>query len=222
MNDPRFPIVVLISGNGSNLQAIINAIEEGLGIEIRAVISNRAEAYGLQRAKRANIPTHVIPHKDFSSQADFETALRKTIDRYQPKLIVLAGFMRKLSGDFVDHYQGQIINIHPSLLPKYPGLKTHERVLAEGDREHGVSIHYATENVDGGPLICQARLVVTPADTPETLSERIHAIEHSIYPHVLSWFAAGRLTLRDHQVFLDNKPLPKTGKQLQVHTDKQP
>ncbi|ABX78572.1 phosphoribosylglycinamide formyltransferase [Coxiella burnetii] len=211
MNREPLPIVVLISGNGTNLQAIIGAIQKGLAIEIRAVISNRADAYGLKRAQQADIPTHIIPHEEFPSRTDFESTLQKTIDHYDPKLIVLAGFMRKLGKAFVSHYSGRMINIHPSLLPKYTGLNTHERALAAGETEHGVSVHYVTEDLDAGPLICQARLSITPQDTPETLKTRIHALEHIIYPEVLSWFAAGRLNYHNNQVFLDGKPLAKSG-----------
>lgn len=213
------PIVVLISGNGSNLQAIIEATRINLAVEIRAVISNRKDAYGIERAKQAGIPTHIIPHGDYPSRTEFETALQKMIDyHYRPGLIiVLAGFMRKLGEDFVARYQGRMINIHPSLLPKYAGLNaTHERVLATGDLEHGVSIHYVTKDVDGGPLICQSSLLVTKGDTPRTLSQRIHTIEHILYPKALSWFAAGRLTLCGQQIWLDNEPLPKTGKRVPI------
>ena len=214
MKAPLFPILILISGNGSNLQAIIEATRIGLAVEICSVISNRRDAYGIEHAKQARIPTHIIPHADYPSHTELETALQKMIDHYHPKLIVLAGFMHKLSKNFVAHYQRRMINIHPSLLPKYAGLNTHERVLAAGDREHGVSIHYVTKDVDGGPLICQASLLVKKRDTQKTLSQRIHTLEHILYPQVLSWFAAGRLTLRNQQVWLDNKPLPKTGKEI--------
>ena len=208
------PIVVLISGNGTNLQAIIDTIQNGLSVEIRAVVSNKANAYGLQRAKQANIPTHLISHKNFPSCIVFEKVLQETIYYYYPQLIVLAGFMRTLGPEFISHYRGRIINIHPSLLPKYPGLHTHERALIAKDREHGVSIHYVTEDLDTGPLICQARLLITPKDTPETLKGRIHALEHVVYPEVLSWFADRRVVLDNHHIFLDGKLLPKAGKQF--------
>lgn len=208
------PIVVLISGNGTNLQSIIDTIRNGLSVEIRAVISNKANAYGLKRAKQANIPTHLISHRSFPSRIAFEKVLQETIYHYYPQLIVLAGFMRKLGPEFISHYRGRIINIHPSLLPKYPGLHTHERILITKDREHGVSIHYVTEDLDTGPLICQARLLVTPGDTPEILKERIHALEHVVYPEVLSWFADRRVVLDNHHIFLDGELLPKAGKQF--------
>ena len=190
MASKKLPIVTLISGNGSNLQAIIDALAQGLAVEIRAVISNCEGAYGLERAKKYHIPREVIPHHSFSKRSSFEQILQKTIDKYQPKLIVLAGFMRKLSEDFVNHYEGRILNIHPALLPKYPGLDTHARVLAAGDREHGVSVHYVTKTVDGGPIICQAKLLVLPDDTSESLQARIHTLEHILYPKVLAWIAA--------------------------------
>lgn len=213
------PILILISGNGSNLQAIIEAIRTGLAVEICAVISNRKDAYGIERAKRVGIPTNIISQGNYLSHTEFETALQKMIDHYHPRLIVFAGFMRKLSENFVVCYQGRMINIHPSLLPKYTGLNTHERVLVTGDREHGVSIHYVTKDIDRGPLICQASLLVTKRDTSKTLSQRIHALEHILYPKVLSWFSAGRLTLRNQQVWLDNELLPKTGKRVFIPID---
>ncbi|MFW0094717.1 MAG: phosphoribosylglycinamide formyltransferase [Coxiella endosymbiont of Haemaphysalis qinghaiensis] len=208
MTSKKLPIVTLISGNGSNLQAIIDALEQGLAVEIRAVISNREDAYGLERAKKYRIPREVIPYHSFSEHSSFEQILRKTIDKYQPELIVLAGFMRKLSGDFVLHYEGRMLNIHPALLPKYPGLNTHARVLAAGDREHGVSVHYVTKTVDGGPIICQAKLLVLPDDTSESLRARVHALEHIVYPKVLSWIAARSLSLEGNRVLLDNEMLP--------------
>ena len=208
MTSKKLPIVTLISGNGSNLQAIIDALEQGLAIEIRAVISNREDAYGLERAKKYHIPREVIPHHRFSEHSSFEQILRKTIDKYQPELIVLAGFMRKLSGDFVLHYERRMLNIHPALLPKYPGLDTHARALAAGDREHGVSVHYVTKTVDGGPIICQAKLLVLPDDTSESLRARVHALEHIVYPKVLSWIAARSLSLKGNRVLLDNEILP--------------
>lgn len=212
----NLPILVLISGRGSNLKAIVKAIKTGLSAEIRAVISNRKDAYGIEWAKQVGIPTNIVSHNDYLSRTEFEIALQETIDHYRPSLIVLAGFMRQLSEDLVAYYQGRMINIHPSLLPKYTGLNTHERVLTKGDLEHGASIHYVTKDLDRGPLICQASLLVTKKDTPKTLRQRIHILEHTLCPQVLSWFAAGRLTLYNQQVWLDNKLLPKTGKRIPV------
>ena len=203
-----FPIVVLISGDGSNLQAMIDATSQGLDVDIRAVISNRADAFGLERAKRANIPTHVIDHQQFAARTEFEAALRKQIDAYQPRLIALAGFMRRLSAEFVRHYAGRMINIHPSLLPKYPGLNTHQRVLQAQETIHGVTIHYVTADIDAGPVICQQSLTVHPNDTESSLHQRIHQLEHQLYPQVLAWIAAGRLQLSGNgQVLLDHHPI---------------
>lgn len=191
------PIVVLISGNGSNLQAIIDAARRDLAVEIRAVISSRSDAWGLQRAKQAGIPAHVIKN---------ETGLVELIDSYSPKIIVLAGYMRRLSPEFVQHYAGRIINIHPSLLPKYPGLDTHKKVLQAQDKLHGVTIHFVTEEVDAGPIICQAQLNIEPHDSEDTLKTRIHTLEHRLYPQVLSWLAAGRVKLDSNgKVTLDGE-----------------
>lgn len=202
----KLSIVVLISGNGSNLQAIIDAIQHGLAVEIRAVISNQSRAFGLERAKQAHIPTHIIEHNQFPDRAAFETALSAQINVYTPQLIVLAGFMRRLTPEFAQQYAGRMINIHPSLLPKYPGLNTHRRVLKAKDTTHGVTIHYVTADVDAGPIICQSQLTVHPDDTEESLQQRIHALEHQLYPQVLSWFAAGRLQLTQNgKVLLDQR-----------------
>lgn len=203
MNWTKLPIVVLISGNGSNLQAIIDAAAQGLAVDIRAVISNCPDAFGLQRAKQAGIPAHAIAHDQFSNRRAFEQELQTQIDYYHPELVVLAGFMRRLTPEFVQHYAGRMINIHPSLLPKYPGLHTHQRVLQAGDTQHGVSIHFVTDEVDGGPLICQSKLTVLPNDTAESLQQRIHQLEHHLYPQVLAWFADRRVHLTQRGVELD-------------------
>lgn len=209
-----YPIVVLISGNGSNLQSMIQAASLGLPLEIRAVISNEPSAFGLIRANEAGIPTHVVNHRDYPSRDTFEEALLEQIDIYNPALIALAGFMRHLTPNFVDYFYGHLINIHPSLLPKYPGLHTHQRVLEAGDKIHGTSIHYVSAEVDGGPIICQAQITVTPQDTADTLKERIQKIEHVIYPEVLDWIASDRLTLINNKVHLDQIPIPENGIQL--------
>lgn len=193
----NLPIVVLISGNGSNLQAIIDAARRDLAVEVRAVISSRSDAGGLQRAKQAGIPAHVIKN---------ENGLAELIDSYSPKIIVLAGYMRRLSPEFVQHYAGRIINIHPSLLPKYPGLDTHKKVLQAQDKLHGVTIHFVTQEVDAGPIICQAQLNIDAHDTEDTLKTRIHTLEHRLYPQVLSWLAAGRVKLNSNgKVTLDGE-----------------
>ncbi|MBS0351587.1 MAG: phosphoribosylglycinamide formyltransferase [Proteobacteria bacterium] len=186
--------VVLVSGNGSNLQAIIDAVQQGLDVQIRSVISNNPHAFGLERAKKAGIPAHAIDHKQFATRSDFEAALSKQIDIYHPDIIVLAGFMRQLTPPFVARYQGKMINVHPSLLPKYPGLNTHERVLQAGEIIHGVTIHYVTEDIDCGPIIAQANLTIGPGETIESLKKRIHTLEHDLYPKVLSWLAQGHIS----------------------------
>jgi len=176
-------VVVLISGNGSNLQAIIDAIEAGqLNVEIACVISDKADAYGLQRAEKHQIPTEILTKQTQETREQYDERLITLIQQYQPELIVLAGFMRILSKYFVETFTGKIINIHPSLLPKYPGLHTHQQVLQNGDTEHGCTIHYVTEDVDAGEIIAQAKLTVNSDDTEETLKQRVHALEHQLYP----------------------------------------
>ncbi len=205
---PALPIVVLLSGSGSNLQAIINHITEGrLNARIMAVISNRADAFGLQRAQQAGIPTEVIEHHQFDSRESFDTQLIKTIDKYQPELIVLAGFMRILTDEFVNHYYGKMINIHPSLLPKYRGLHTHRRALEAGDIEHGLSIHFVSSELDGGPVILQKTVPVMAGDTEQILAQRVLTEEHKAYPKVIQWIAEKRLQLSGNQVLLDGKPV---------------
>lgn len=206
----RTPIVVLVSGRGSNLQAIIDAAQQDLPVTIAAVISNDAKAFALERARRAELPTHIIDHRGFPTRADFEVALRTAIDQHTPALVVLAGFMRLLSSAFVSHYQGRMINIHPSLLPQFRGLNTHQRALAAGCQEHGASVHFVTEEVDAGPIIIQARVPVLPGDTPEALADRVLQQEHRIFPQAIRWFVQGRLTLRDNEVLLDGKPALKS------------
>lgn len=208
----KLRIVVLISGHGSNLQAIIDAIDkDDLPVEIGAVVSNRADAFGLLRAERAHIPTEVLAHQDYDSREAFDTALVQCVDQYSPDVVVLAGFMRRLGATLVQHYQGRMINIHPSLLPKYSGLHTHRRVLEAGDAEHGVTIHFVTEEVDGGPIVSQARLTVLAGDTEESLKERVQRLEHVLYPQVLQWFAQNRVKLDKNQVLFDGLPAPKSG-----------
>lgn len=204
-------IVVLISGNGSNLQAIIDA-----HLPIASVISNRSDAFGLMRAKQAHIPIQVIDHKNYTSRDDFDLALRYKIDAFHPDLIVLAGFMRILTPSFVTHYYGKLINIHPSLLPKYKGLHTHQRVLAEKESEHGVSVHFVTETLDGGPIIAQAKLDVLPSDTEASLEARIHQIEHKLYPYVIREISAKRITLLQDHVYFNNQLVGKSGIMLNL------
>lgn len=207
-------IVVLISGNGSNLQAIIDAChEKNYPAEVVAVISNKPDAYGLKRASKANIPTRVIEHKLFPDRKAYDQALMQTIDSYQPDLVVLAGFMRILSDGFVNHYTQRMLNIHPSLLPKYKGLNTHQRVIDAGETHHGASVHFVTASLDDGPVILQSAIEVLPDDTAESLAKRVHQVEHQIYPQAIRWFAESRLNISNNVVYLDNKP---------VHTHMEP
>lgn len=187
----RLPVVVLISGSGSNLQAIIDT---DLPITIRAVISNRADAYGLTRAEQAGIPTAVLDHKAYPDRESYDAALQELIDSYQPGLLVLAGFMRILGDGFVRHYEGRMINIHPSLLPRYRGLDTHARAIEAGDAEAGCSVHFVTPELDSGPIIIQARVPILEGDTPETLAARVLEQEHRIYPEAIRKFAEGEIS----------------------------
>ena len=205
-------VVVLLSGTGSNLQALIDSDDvKASPAKIRAVISNRADAYGLQRAKDAGIDTRVLDHKAFEGREAFDAALIEVIDEFKPKLVVLAGFMRILSAEFVRHYQGRLLNIHPSLLPKYKGLHTHQRALEAGDGEHGCSVHFVTEELDGGPLVVQAVIPVESDDSPHSLAQRVHAQEHRIYPLAVRWFAEGRLSLDERGALLDGQLLAASG-----------
>jgi len=206
----KLPIVILISGRGSNLQAIIDAAAAGaLAVDIRAVVSNRADARGLENARRAGIATRTLSHREFADRESFDRALMTLIDAFEPALVVLAGFMRILSADFVNHYRGRLINIHPSLLPRFRGLDTHERALAAGVAEHGASVHFVTDELDGGPVIAQSPVAVLPGDDADTLAQRVLAQEHRLYPAVIGWFAEGRLALRDGRAHLDGEPLER-------------
>ena len=212
------PLVVLISGSGSNLQAIIDACASGqINAEIKAVISNKADVFGLKRAQRANIPTHALDHSLFGNRQSFDRALKKLIDSYQPQLVVLAGFMRILTEEFVNHYLGRMLNIHPSLLPNFQGLNTHKRACESGIKEHGVSVHFVTPELDGGPVVNRAIIEVASSDTPESLSKRVLEEEHRIYPEAIGWFADGRLQLNGNQAMLDDTPIPQLEKS--VHED---
>lgn len=205
-------VVVLISGSGSNLQALIDSVaHDGNPARIAAVICNRAGAYGLERAKQAGIATELLDHKQFDGREAFDAALIQAIDAHQPDLVVLAGFMRILTPGFVQHYTGRLLNIHPSLLPKHKGLHTHQRAIEAGDSEHGCSVHFVTEELDGGPLVVQAVLPVMADDTAESLAHRVHQQEHQIYPLAVRWFAEGRLRLGAQGAMLDGQPLPASG-----------
>lgn len=203
-------LVVLISGNGSNLQAIMDAVNAGrINARIAAVLSNRPSAYGLQRAQAAEIPTEVIDHTTFDSRSAFDQALQARIDHYQPDLVILAGFMRILTPEFVRHYHGRMLNIHPSLLPLYKGIHTHRRVLEDGGTEHGVSVHFVTPELDGGAVVMQAKVPVLPSDSEASLAERVQVQEHIIYPRVVQWFVEGRLKLEGKQAVLDGNILTR-------------
>jgi phosphoribosylglycinamide formyltransferase-1 len=205
-------VVVLISGSGSNLQALIDSIaHDGNPARVSAVISNRADAYGLERAKQAGIATAVLDHKQFEGREAFDAALIEAVDAFEPQLVVLAGFMRILTPGFVRHYAGRLLNIHPSLLPKYKGLHTHQRALEAGDSEHGCSVHFVTEELDGGPLVVQAVIPVRANDTLDSLAQQVHRQEHVIYPLAVRWFAEGRLRLDAQGAMLDGQPLPSSG-----------
>ena len=213
MHNNHRSVVVLISGNGSNLQALMDFSSAG-NYRISGVISNKADAYGLERATQSNIPTTLVDHRQYESRDLFDNALSQAIDKYEPGLIVLAGFMRILGADFVKRYQGKILNIHPSLLPDYPGTNTHQRVLDAGEELHGVSVHFVTEELDGGPVIAQETITIEVHDDAETLAQKIHEKEHVLYPAVVSLFADGRLRLDGNDAFLDEQLLPKTGKRF--------
>ncbi len=206
-------IVVLISGSGSNLQALIDQLDPRHG-EIVAVLSNRADAFGLRRAEQAGIRTLYLNHRDYPDRTSFDRAMIGALDQLQPDLVVLAGFMRILSAEFVTHYQGRLLNIHPSLLPKHKGLDTHARALEAGDREHGASVHFVTEELDGGPLIIQSRIPVLAEDNPASLAARVQVQEHRMYPLVVNWFASGRLRLIEGHAHLDGKAVGPTGLRL--------
>ena len=204
-------IVILISGSGSNLQAFIDgSADQSLNADIVAVMSNKPDAYGLTRAQQAGIETAVVDHKQFASREAFDAQLQKTIDQFSPDLVILAGFMRILTEGFVQHFKGRLLNIHPSLLPKYPGLNTHQRALDAGDKEAGVSVHFVTEELDGGPIIIQAAVPIENNDTADSLQARVLEKEHIIYPLAAQWFCEKRLYLNNQQVILDNEPLTLT------------
>ena len=203
----KLPLVVLISGSGSNLQSIIDAATSDLPVEIKAVISNKAEAYGLERARTAGIETRVLDHKEFPDRDSYDRALGDLIEEYQPGLVILAGFMRILTPALVNRFHGRMFNIHPSLLPKYRGLHTHQRALEAGDKTHGATVHFVTEELDGGPLIIQAQVPILEQDDPDTLAARVLKQEHTIYPLAIRMFAEGELRMQEGVVYHQEKPL---------------
>lgn len=205
-------LVVLISGSGSNLQAFIDACASGkLNAQIVAVISNQPDVLGLQRAAKADIPAQVLSHRGFPTRLAFDGELADLIDNYHPDLVILAGFMRILTPEFAQRFQGRLLNIHPSLLPKYPGLHTHQRAIDAGDSEAGATVHFVTSDLDGGPAIIQARAPIMVDDTADDLAQRVLGFEHIIYPLAASWYCNGRLQMRDNRAWLDDKLLPETG-----------
>lgn len=205
-------IVVLISGNGSNLQAILDATLSGkINGHICGVISNKADAYGLERAKQAEIPTFVFSRKQFESNQAMDLAIAKQIEALDADLIVLAGYMKILTPDFTQRFEGKILNIHPSLLPKYAGLNTHQRAIDAGDTEHGMSIHFVNEEVDGGAIVLQAKVPIFPEDNVDELITRIQEQEHRCYPLVVQWFCDDRLSLKQGKAYLDGKLLSAQG-----------
>jgi phosphoribosylglycinamide formyltransferase-1 len=189
-----FQIAVLVSGSGSNLQALIDN-QQRYGYRIAVVLSNIPDAYGLIRAQQADIPTCIVNHKDYDGREAFEKAMITTLDSYSPSLVVLAGFMRILTPLFINHYAGKMLNIHPSLLPKFKGLHTHARAIEEKETEHGASVHFVTAELDGGPIIAQGRVPVLTNDTPEALAKRVLTVEHQLYPAVVAGLVKGIITL---------------------------
>jgi phosphoribosylglycinamide formyltransferase 1 len=208
----RAGIAILISGRGSNMQAVINACEQGhLDAQVCVVISNNQDATGLQYAAEAGLPTACIDHRNYNSREDFDQALLDCLLKFQVDLVILAGFMRILTPLFITAFYGKLLNIHPSLLPKYPGLHTHQRALEAGDREAGATVHFVTPELDGGPPIIQARVPVERVDTAETLAARVIVQEHLIYPVAAQWFLQDRLRLTKQGALLDDKPIPPCG-----------
>ena len=200
------PVVVLVSGHGSNLQAILDRAP-ALGVEVRAVISDRPEAPALDRARRAGVPTRTVLAQDYPDRIGYDAALAAAVDGYRPGLVALAGFMRILGPGFVRHFAGRLVNIHPSLLPKYRGLHTHRRALEAGDTRHGCSVHFVTDELDAGAVIAQAEVPVLQGDDESSLRVRVQGVEHVIYPEVIGWFAAGRLGFSEGRGILDGAPL---------------
>ncbi|OOF41594.1 phosphoribosylglycinamide formyltransferase [Rodentibacter mrazii] len=205
-------IAVLISGQGNNLQAIIDACEKGfIPAKIACVVSNKNDAFGLERAKSAVIPTSVFLRQDFTSNQEMDRQIGDYLASFDVDLIVLAGYMKILTPEFTQRFQGKILNIHPSLLPKYAGLNTYQRALEAGDTEHGTTVHFVNEEMDGGAIILQAKVPIFPDDNVEEIELRTREQEYRIYPVVIKWFIEDRLTLKEDTAYLDGKPLPKQG-----------
>lgn len=212
MSTPQKRIVILVSGSGSNAQAIIDACAKGaINGDVVKLISNVPAAYALQRASQANVPAICIDHKAFADRDLFDTALAREIDLAKPDLIILAGFMRILSDAFVTKYLGKLLNIHPSLLPKYPGLNTHQRAIDNKDETHGTSVHFVTPELDGGPVILQAKVPIFDGDNAEELASRVLVQEHQIYPIVVNWLCNERIALSNMKAYFDGKELSEYG-----------
>ena len=208
MSKSECKTAILISGSGSNLQSFIDRVAAGkTSLDLSVVFSNRPDAYGLTRAREAGIDTACIEHGDYESREQFDRAVAAKLDQWQPQLLILAGFMRILSPWLVNHYEGRILNIHPALLPRYPGLNTHQRVLDAGDEYHGSTVHFVTEELDGGPRILQGRLKVASTTDPKELMSRVQAVEHQIYPMAADWFGQGRLKFENNSAWLDGEKL---------------
>lgn len=197
-------IAVLVSGQGSNLQTLIDANLSG---KIVGVLSNKADAYALQRAQNANIATAMISHRDYPTRESFDAQMHQQLVEWNVDLVILAGFMRILTSDFVTKWQGKLLNIHPSLLPAYKGMHTHQRVLSTGDHFHGCTVHFVTAELDAGQPIAQAALTVHPHDNVHSLAQRVHRLEHMIYPQVVEWFCSRQLKWQNGQTYLHQKPL---------------
>lgn len=207
-------IAILISGTGSNLQAFIDAVNSGqLQANISLVISNKPDAAGLQRAADAGIETLCIDHREYEHRETFDAALTNALQKHDIDLVILAGFMRILTPVFIEPYLGRLLNIHPSLLPKYPGLHTHQRALDAGDDEAGVTVHFVTPELDAGPPVIQARVAIGDDDTADTLAARVNVVEHKIYPLAAQWFMQGRLRLTNEGASLDGEAVPECGVQ---------
>ena len=199
--------IVLISGNGSNLQSIIDNAKS-IDLKICCVVSNKKDALGLQRAAKVGIPCVALDETLFDSKLGFDQEIMKVIDNYQAEVIILAGYMRILSADFISKYSGKILNIHPSLLPKFPGLNTHQRAIDASEKKHGASVHFVTEEVDGGPVIAQQSVNIDSTDNPQTLAKKVLEKEHILYPQVIRWYTQGRLKLLNNKtVILDRQSI---------------
>lgn len=208
----RMRMTVLISGNGSNFQAILDSVKGGyINAEITAVVSNQAQAYGLQRAAEANITTHVVEAIALEQREAYDQRLLEVLNTEQPDLVVLAGFMRILTASLLQNFEGKMLNIHPSLLPKYRGLRTHQRAIDAGDADHGCSIHFVTPELDGGPVILQSKVPIFRDDNAASLAERVRTQELQTYPLAIRWFCQGRLQMINKKAYLDKKQLPEDG-----------